>query len=302
MTTDKRILKTHVTSLYQIQKLRIQLGNRVCAAFRDKLGLEPSQPEKEEAQAAAILKILRQECKLVTDGVVKVTLKLDNKSKILTELSEIRLIEGYEQLLATEETHKKAVEDELKKFPIWTQWLKGVKGVGPLMAGVIISSIDIHKAHHPSSLWVYAGIDVVMVMDEETLELTGEGRCKKKHHLVPKTYTKRNGETVDTFGISYNDFLKSKMLGVLGSSFIRCAGGCHYRDIYIEHKFWLQSHPEHKKLTKMHIHNRARRFMIKEFFCDLYEKWRTLEGLEVLPRYSEAKLGIEHKAYLKEAA
>jgi hypothetical protein len=51
----------------------------------------------------------------------------------------------------------------------------------------------------------------------------------------------------------------------------------------------------HKEKSKGHRHNMAVRYMIKIFLIDLYNEWRSLEGLPVAPTYNEAKLGKVHK-------
>jgi hypothetical protein len=37
----KELLRTMTRSAYDLQKLRIEMGNRLCAAFKSKLGAEP---------------------------------------------------------------------------------------------------------------------------------------------------------------------------------------------------------------------------------------------------------------------
>jgi len=85
------------------------------------------------------------------------------------------------------------------------------------------------------------------------------------------------------------------LLGVLASSFLR-AGDNRYSQIYRNYKNRLENHQSHKEKTPGHRHNMAMRYMIKRFLVDLYVEWRTLEGLEVMPEYSEGKLGIAHRA------
>lgn len=47
-------------------------------------------------------------------------------------------------------------------------------------------------------------------------------------------------------------------------------------------------------MSQMHRHNVAKRKMIKMFLLDLWKEWRRLEGLKVVAPYSEAKLGLVH--------
>jgi hypothetical protein len=284
---DRKMMKVAVRSLYALQKLRIQQGNRIAAAFRYKLGLDSSQPEGEDEDASNLLKEIRAEFKRITDGIKRITKNTKTDSPLITTVGELALLEAYERMLDSESMHERAIADLLKDEPIWGGHLLGVRGCGTLMAGVIVSEIDIHKCNSISALWKYCGLDVVVNGDG-----AGEGRSRKKHHLEPKTYTNSDGEIVDTVGITFNPFLKTKLIGVLGSSFIKLGG--EYREIYDNHKHWLESHPKHAEKTKGHRHNMAIRFTVKEFLADLWAKWRTLEGLEVRPRYAEEKLGIAH--------
>ena len=286
------LIRISVRSLYDQQKLRIQTGNRIVGSFRDKLGIEPSQAEEEVPEGENILKALRAEYRLITDGVKSITKSFKPQSNLLTTLGEVKLIEAYEHLMKSEESHIKLIESELANYPIYTQWLANVRGCGPLMAGVILSEIDITKCNSISALWAYCGLDVVVTTNEETGEIIEEGRCRKKHHLVPKQYTNRDGEIVDTVGITFNPFLKTKLVGVLGTVFIKLGGP--YRQIYDGYKHRLENHPKHSQKTKGHRHNMAIRYMVKEFLADLWTEWRTLEGLPVRSRYAEEKLGIVH--------
>jgi len=96
-------------------------------------------------------------------------------------------------------------------------------------------------------------------------------------------------------GISFNPFLKTKLVGVLGSSFLRAGVKDNpYRAIYDNYKNRLENSPAHTEKSKGHRHNMAIRYMVKMFIIDLYKVWRTVEGLEVYPPYHEAKLGLKH--------
>ena len=151
------------------------------------------------------------------------------------------------------------------------------------MAAVIISGFNIHKAEYPSSLWAYAGLDVV----------NNKGRSRIKEHLVDQTYLDSEGKEQTKKGISFNPFMKTKLIGVLGTSFVKTNG--KYREIYDNYKNRIKNMPAHSEKTKAHINNMAIRYTVKRFLVDLYTAWRTLEGLTVADEYSKAKLGIHHK-------
>jgi hypothetical protein len=63
-------LKTMVRGAYDIQKLRIQMGNRIVMNFKAKLGQESSTPEEDmDEDGKRILKDLRVRYRKITDGV-----------------------------------------------------------------------------------------------------------------------------------------------------------------------------------------------------------------------------------------
>lgn len=295
-TTDTRpaepLIRIVIRSLYDMQKLRIQQGNRIVAAYRDKLGIAPGTAEEETPEAKHLLDQLRKECKRITDRVKIITKNTKIDSNLITSQAELRLILGYDHMLSAEHEHEKIALDELNRHAIYTEYLQHIKGVGPMMAAVILSEIDIAKCNSISALWAYAGLDVVTSIDESTGEVREEGRSMKRHHLVPKTYHNRAGEAIETVGISYNPFLKTKLVGVLATVFIKLQND--YSRIYYDYKHRIQNHPRHQGKTKSHLHHMALRYMMKEFLADLWTRWRTLEGLPVRPRYSEEKLGIIH--------
>lgn len=287
---DRSMMKVAVKSLYQLQKQRIQSGNRIVAAFRYKLGLEPSDAEETSEIGHELMEQLRSEYKRITDGCKRVTKSIKIDSPLITNFAEISMISSYEHQLESEHQCERAITDLLSREPLWTQYLEGVRGCGTLMAGVILSEIDIYKCNSISALHAYCGLDVVVTeKNGETLE---EGRSRKKHHLKPKEYVNRDGEIVQTVGITFNPFLKTKLVGVLGTVFIKLGG--HYREVYDDYKNRLENHPKHAEKTKGHRHNMAVRFMIKQYLADTWTVWRALEGLPIRPTYAEGKLGIVH--------
>jgi hypothetical protein len=275
-----------VRGAYDLQKLRIQTGNRIVANFKTKLGQAPSHPEEElEEEEQEVLVDLRRRYKKLTDGVKvfpkQATFKGD---EVISSYTELCLLAQYVSLEDQEATHFKRVEQILMEYPIYTEFLLKVKGCGPAMSAVILSEIDITKANYPSSLWKLAGYDVVTE--------DNKGRSRIKEHRVPKSYTNKEGEIKETVGITFNPFLKTKLY-VLGTCFLKVKES-PYKDSYYNYKNRLENHPAHKEKTKLHRHRMAIRYMIKRFLVDLYLNWRRIEGLEVHDEYSIGKLGMTH--------
>ncbi len=279
------MLRQIVRGAYHQQRLRIQTGNPLVGNFKAKLGQEPSQKEDEiDAKGKEILKNLRTSFKKLTDGVKHFPSKAKFKGDaLISEYTELVLISQYIDLETAEKKHFRNLAKVLEDYPIYTEWLQDVKGVGPAMAGVIISEIDIHKAEYPSSLWKYAGLDVV---PED-----GKGRSRRKEHLTDWEYIDKDGKPATRKGITFNPFLKTKLTGVLGASFLR-AGENPYSKIYYDYKNRLENNPVHQEKSKGHRHNMSIRYMIKIFLIDLYAEWRRIEGLKVSDPYHVAKLGL----------
>jgi hypothetical protein len=325
------------------------MGNRIVGNFKAKLGQQPGHSEDEiDEDAKQILADLRMRYRKLTDGVTTFPRQATfTGDEIISTYTELCLLAQYVDLEKAESEHFSRLGKILTEFPIWNEFLKDVKGIGPAMAGVIISEIDIHKARYPSSLCAYAGLDCsthwllvdtftdgvnvpktfrvlppnaqladdgatfLLIVDDLSVAryaAVTTGRSKRKEHLREIKYIDKNGKPATKMGITFNPFLKTKLVGVLGVSFLR-AGHSVYAPIYCNYKHRLESHPKHgvqndktKDATgefvasKLHRHNMAIRYMIKMFLIDLYKAWRPLEGLEVAPPYHEAKLGRVHAA------
>jgi|TARA_R110000765_G_scaffold176834_1_gene282081 hypothetical protein len=281
-------LKTIVRGAYDIQKNRIQTGNRLVGNFKAKLGQAPSEKEDTiDKEGQQVLLNLRRSHKLLTEGVASFPRQATFKGdEVISDYTELCLVDNYLELEAQEKNHFKRLGHILKDYPIYTEFLDGVKGIGPAMAGVIISEVDITKAEYPSSLHKYAGLDVAS---------DGQGRSRRKEHLEDSEYKDKEGKVQVKKGITFNPFLKTKLTGVLGASFLKQSPDkCVYRKIYDDYKHRLEHMDAHKEKSKGHRHNMAIRYMIKMFLIDLYNEWRPLEGLPVAPTYTEAKLGKVH--------
>jgi len=173
------------------------------------------------------------------------------------------------------------------------------------MSAVILAELDPHKARHVSGFWKYCGVDVAA---------DGRGRSRRAEHLVERPYVDKDGQEAVKRSVTFNPFVKTKLVGVLGSSFLKQpAAECTYRQVYDDYKHRLETHPVYgsahdekrkaefqargqKYAPKGHRHNMAVRYCIKMFLADLWLAWRRLEGLPVTAPYHEAVLGHAHDA------
>ena len=279
-------LRALVRGAYDIQKLRIQMGNRIVANFKAKLGQDAQKPEATlTAEGKMILTQLRGHYKKITDGIKTFPRQSSFKGdEVISDFTELCLISQYVELEVQETGHFSRMGAVLKGYPIYNEFLEKVRGVGPAMAGVIISELDPHKAKYPSSFWKYAGLDVAQ---------DGKGRSRQKDHLVETEYIDGEGEVKTKMGITFNPWLKTKLIGVLGGSFLKARDN-PYAEAYYHYKARIENHPAHLEKTKGHRHNMATRYAVKRFLVDLHSFWRALEGYEPTTEYSEGKLDIKH--------
>src|SRR3990172_4480217 len=120
-------LRAVVKGLYDFQKVRIMVGNRIVGNFRIKLGIQPGEKEEDaEKVIKDLLDKLRASYKKITDGVVKITrrMKFEGDGLIHT-YSELQLIEMLIQLEKDEDKLKDIVAGMVEDFPIWTAFLEG---------------------------------------------------------------------------------------------------------------------------------------------------------------------------------
>lgn len=284
-------IRTTCRSAYDLQKLRIQAGNRISGDFRSKLGQTQDGMSKKEMmkEQKSTLDKLEASHKRITDAIVsKMKENVKNKAEkkelirtltriqtdklfigddLITDTGLYYLVDNYVRVLDIEKQLFADMQRLLDQIPIYTQFLEHIPGIGPAMAGVIISEIDIHEAEYPSSLVAYAGLDVVPVyqlatkeVDEEgkavLIELsvdqahkhkhvtfndngegkvpdafykgtlmtyTGVGRSRRACSLVKREYTTKDNEVKLRDSITFNPFLKTKLLGVAAGSMIKAA-------------------------------------------------------------------------------
>jgi len=320
MSTDKELLRTFVFSAYDLQMLRMQTGLRLCANFRSKLKTKiPTPPPSDlgmpadddlDDEAITMLKMLKESYGKLTEGVARNRTLPSEKGfkgdELISSYTELVLVDQYLSIVKNEQSQFRAFEKLLASFPIYTDYLQQVPGVGPAMGGVLITYFDIHKASYISDFWSYAGLDVVISPDG-----TGKGRSRREEHLIPRKYKDRNGEEKTRMSVTYNPWLKARLLGALATSFMRTPN-CPWRLVYDNYKNRLLSDPRKQKVTlaeykslhkrdpeaatmvwpPLRFHRAALRYMVKQFLADFWIQWRTMEELPLTAPYAEAKLGM----------
>ncbi len=223
----------------------------------------------------------------------------DNGTAMIINNEDIpSLVDAFQDSKDTEEALVKSLKRELKGIKVYDDFLKNVKGVGPMMAAVIIAEYDIHKAHTISAMNQFTGLNPGMVY----------GRKKSGENIVVTDTLIKGDKLTAGFLSPYNVRLRTKMIGVLAPSFIKSKSP--YSKFYYDYKERLKNKETMiegrdkawNETSDLHRHNAAMRYMIKCFIRDLYYVWRESEGLPTRCPYEEEYLGRKHHIYEGEIA
>jgi hypothetical protein len=231
----------------------------------------------------------------------------------------------FEQLLQLEKSLLKDIDEHLRTLPFYVKVLSDkvrFRGIGPTMAAVLLSEIQIHRQETPSQLWAFAGLAPVAARrckkcqktvspargaeiggPEGGTEVGDDGEALYWKHdgtkpkgcvkIVPKAETFTSGKAMKpTRGekLKYNAFFRSKLCGVLGPVLLQT--GSPWRKFYDDYK--------HRKASAGwgtcdgHRHAAAIRYMIKMLLLEIWKEYREHEGLSVRPPYQEEYLGHKH--------
>lgn len=107
---------------------------------------------------------------------------------------------------------------------------------------------------------------------------------------VMQEYTDKDGNIKLKRGLSYNPFVKSKLVGVLATRLLMSKDPI-YSTIYYDYKNRLDKMARYKDARDGHKNSMALRYMIKQFLRNLWTTWRQVEGLPVDAPYEVEKLG-----------
>lgn len=299
---DRRVLKSLVTTAYQLQRQRIQTGLRIVGNIKYKLGQQAGKKEEDlDDKAKEILAKLRAEHKRISDTVSKRSARQPMEFEhdgLITNRAEYALARVYFNQLDEEEDTFADIEIMMKSHPMWP-FFESVRGVGAAMAAVLISQIDMDRTPNLGNLYAYCGLDTVVtpVVVDGVETLVGVARSRKAGHMVEREYVDKKGKVATRLSVTYNVFLHDKLLGVCAECLVK-GSGYFKTEVYNNYKFRLLNSPDRMNLTDGHIEAMARRYMIKIFMMYFYEEYCRVLGRELPPLYHEKKLGLKHTGKL----
>lgn len=270
-------LQALVISYEQVQRLRIQTGERVRAVLQGRVRTVP----KARGDAAELMERIEKGELIAGSGP---------------------LADLYAALRDQEASLLRSVTEALATHPAWP-WLTEVKGVGPSLAGKLLSRLDVRRAETPSAFWAFCGLATVPAVAyecgicgfrrevAETQALVGDHTVPRSRKRCPGTARRvddeggaelRVAQPRPARGVKAAYSLQAKTLCyLLGVSFLRTRSP--YADIYRVHKESLAfSKPG---WTPRRRHLTAMRKCEKLFLAHLWLVWREAEGLPIVVPY-----------------
>lgn len=319
-----RRLKTVVRTYYDVQDVRIRTDHRI-ENYAD-----------EEALVAIMGEGAVQELRVKPDHNVAYKKAIRDIKKDNTHAQHEAYAAAFEaavKKLESDKNHKKVNDlmgqqedilkrqamDEIEGHPLWESWLSKVRGIGPCLAGGVLSLINIRKCPHVGNLWSYAGLGVVVesyvcpgcqaTYEEDAIPSCEErvlqglpreaARCSKCNaflKILGHGDRRTKGQT-----LGYNPDVKT-LAWKIGESFVKQPPEkSKYRLLYQKMRAKVDSLPCNKvhyddKKTVIpcfdaHRFAKAKRATVKIFFSHIYSKWRGILGLPVTTPFALGMLG-----------
>lgn len=257
------------------------------------------------------------------ESVEKLSKDIKNAAKILTEKEARYLVDTYYQIqenrkgtanqcrsmdeagephdvLAWLLQNDETLENQIKKaLDIYTDnapigiWLKGITGIGPVIAAGLLAHIDITKCPTAGHIWSFAGLNPERKWEKgQKRPWNAELKClcwkigqsfvkvcNNPKSLYGRLYTERKAyeqknNEAGMYAEQARGILASKKIG---------------KDTEA-HKWYSQG-----RLPPAHIQQRAERYAVKIFLSHLHAKWYELHYGEPAPKpFAIAMLGHAH--------
>lgn len=290
------ILRIIADDYDQAQRVRVAKGEQIRAIAQGRdhneggqylagLGFAPVIRDGKETVSAA-------------DLLLKAILRND------TDEPSLYLASSYRAAYRSERQAFDEMDNVLESYPVWTEWMSHVRGVGPTLGAKLLSRLDLDRADNPSSFWCYAGLGTVpgqmwrceacgyVGIHPATHEVTGKHKgCKT---LAVKVAGPDDGvRAAQPKGErgqkrSYDASVKKTMY-LLASSWLKSGKKSFYNDVYRKKvAYYDRERPGWEKGRK---HYGALRTAEKLFLSHLYEAWCNAVGRVPKMSYSEGVMG-----------
>jgi len=290
-----------IGAYYDYQEIRIGLTNRVRCLIRQKIeGIDVSKPEdkKEEDEK-------KYDKKYKDENLHE--LVIQNKNKFSeTEYEYITsLIEGLKNTEKLENGYKKQMQIYVTSEPIYTTFLKDIKGISTILAGNLIKEYKYcENSPHASSLWKMSGLHVVdghAPKPEKGVKLEFNPKLRTLCWKIGDSFIKQR---TPVYREIY-DNEKARQLSLMENLKCETCGSRPDEHTFDKTKktylcpkpntgIYKYSKSPTPPMRLGHADSRARRKMVKIFVSHYWLKARTIKGLPISLPYAIEKLGHTH--------
>lgn len=280
------VLDLMTRGAYDLQKLRIQTGLRLCAQFHNKLKdsdledeeedeatldtaepkeepeetegeeTEKESPEKEkkkaiEKKAKKVITRLKKEYRRLTDGIAR-NRTLPKREGftgggVVSEFAELVMIHEYIELEKQERMQFRYIEEELITSHIPVYDDWLREQAG---VGPALASVLLTRfdIHIAERPSQFFALAGLDVGPGISTDPDNKlARSRRKEHLIEREYKAKDGTMKTKLSTTFDPWLQAKLLGVLGPSLMKAKSP--YREHYDRYKHRLQTDPARRKGT-----------------------------------------------------
>jgi len=264
---------------YDYQDIRISMMNRLRSIVRKKIEGLPLFGENEKKKDIKTFdkKYSDENLPLL---ILSVKTELTEKEKEYIN----KIIELAKTSSDIEKDYKKVMLMHIKNEPIWTEFLKYIKGISVVLTANLLSAFGYcERYNHISSLWKHCGLHV-----ENGVAPRRKHGKKLDFNLKLRTLSWKIGECLirannPVYKPIY-DKEKERQLNKV------------YPKGYLYEKYGKPYTPEDTKLRKLHAHNRAKRKIEKIFLENYFCACKEITGEKKIKPYVQEHLG--HSDYI----
>lgn len=243
------------------------------------------------------------------DGATKLIVSTKNRiaalnpDAIADHQEEVKALESFKGKLT------RKIEKELEFWPVWTEWLKDLPGVGPFIGGNLVllyyyrftpvcpcGTALVKKQVEKdgkefNTFWCESckksmkgdGVTQHKVEEKDFPNISGWWHYCGRHVIEGKMPKRKKGEVVDWSS-------RGRMIGYQFADQINRQAETHlYKRFMLERK--AKREKTHPEASKGHRHNMAKHETVKLFLAHFWTVARTLDGKTVSAPYAETILG-----------
>lgn len=173
-------------------------------------------------------------------------------------------------------------------------WLRGVKGIGPVLAAGLLAHIDIERAPTAGHIWRFAGLDPTSVWAKGG-KRPWNARLKVVCWKLGESFVKVSGDPEAFYGQAYAT-RKARESAKNAAGDFAAQAAARLAAARIGKATEAYKHYAAGRLPPAHVHARAKRWAVKLFLAHLHEQlYRQRYGKPPPLPYPIAHLGHAHR-------